>query len=85
MLYRDRAGIPWGDIPDRFGEKRGIHTRHSPWSKSAVWERVFKILAEDADNECTMIDATIVRRHQHSAGDQKKISQIKPSEVVKGV
>jgi len=29
-------------------------------------------LASDADNEYMMIDATIVRAHQHSAGAQKK-------------
>ena len=28
--------------------------------------------ASDADNEYMMIDATIVRAHQHSAGAQKK-------------
>jgi hypothetical protein len=33
-----------------------------------VWEKVFKHLAQDADNEYAMIDATIVRAHQHSAG-----------------
>jgi transposase len=32
---------------------------------------VFKILAADADNEYAMIDSTIVRAHQHSAGAQK--------------
>jgi len=30
------------------------------------------LLASDADNEYMMIDATIVRAHQHSAGAQKK-------------
>jgi hypothetical protein len=29
-------------------------------------------LASDHDNEYMMIDATIVRAHQHSAGAQKK-------------
>ena len=45
-----------------------IHTRFSRWAKTGVWERVFKLLADDSDNEYTMIDATIVRAHQHSAG-----------------
>jgi hypothetical protein len=31
-------------------------------------------LAVDADNEYAMIDSTIVRAHQHSAGAQKKIA-----------
>ncbi len=30
------------------------------------------MLAEDADNEYAMIDSTIVRSHQHSAGAKKK-------------
>jgi hypothetical protein len=41
-------------------------------AKSGVFERIFQLLASDADNEYMMIDATIVRAHQHSAGAQKK-------------
>lgn len=68
VLYRYRAGIPWRDLPDRFGDYRVIHMRHMRWSRKGVWERVFKALAADADNEYAMIDSTIVRAHQHSAG-----------------
>jgi transposase len=75
VLYRYRAGIPWRDLPERFGDFRVIHTRHTRWSKTGVWKRVFEVLAQDADNEYSMIDSTIVRAHQHSAGAQKKISK----------
>ena len=68
VLYRYRAGIAWRDLPERFGDFRVIHTRHTRWSKSGVWQRIFEHLAEDADNEYAMIDSTIVRAHQHSAG-----------------
>lgn len=68
VLYRYRAGIPWRDLPERFGDFRVIHTRHMRWSRKGVWERVFNALAADADNEYAMIDSTIVRAHQHSAG-----------------
>jgi transposase len=27
VLYRYRAGIPWRDLPERFGDFRVIHTR----------------------------------------------------------
>jgi hypothetical protein len=37
-----------------------------------VFARIFETLAADADNEFMMIDATIVRAHQHSAGVQKR-------------
>jgi transposase len=79
VLYRYRAGIPWRDLPERFGPWKAVHTRFTRWAASGVWERVFKHLAEDADNEYAMIDSTIVRAHQHSAGAQKKRAKTKPS------
>lgn len=72
VLYRYRAGIPWRDLPARFGGWKNTHTRHSRWAEGGVWERVFGVLGADADNEYAMIDATIVRAHQHSAGARKK-------------
>ena len=68
VLYRYRAGIPWRDLPERFGDFRVIHTRHMRWSRKGVWQRVFNALAEDADNEYAMIDATIVRGHVRQCG-----------------
>jgi transposase len=83
VLYRYRTGIPWRDLPKRFGDFRVVHTRFSRWAKSGVWERVFKHLALDADNEYAMIDATIVRAHQHSAGAQKKSVKTRRSDAAK--
>ena len=68
VLYRYRAGLPWRDLPERFGDFRVIHTRHMRWSKSGVWQRLFEQLAAEADNEYAMIDSTIVRAHQHASG-----------------
>ncbi len=44
VLYRYRTGIPWRDLPERFGDFRVIHTRHTRWSKTGVWKRVFEQL-----------------------------------------
>jgi len=79
VLYRYRAGVPWRDLLERFGPWKNVHTRFSRWSKSGVWERVFKHLAAEADNEYAMIDSTIVRAHQHSAGAQKKPAKTRRS------
>ena len=83
VLHRYRAGIPWRDLPARFGDFRVVHTRHSRWSDSGVWQRVFDALAQDADNEYAMIDATIVRAHLHSAGAKGGIWKSKPSDAAK--
>ena len=72
VLYRYRAGIPWRDLPERFGDWKNIHRRFSRWATAGVWQRVFEHLAREADNEYAMIDSTIVRAHQHSAGAPKK-------------
>lgn len=84
VLYRYRAGIPWRDLPERFGDWKNTHRRWSRWAKTGVWERVFKHLASDADNEYGMIDSTIVRAHQHSAGAIKKRTRTKPLGVAEG-
>ena len=62
--------------PSFFGRRR--YPRFNRWAKSGVFERVFKLFVSDHDNEYMMIDATIVRAHQHSAGAQKKTVR-KPS------
>src|SRR5207302_1907739 len=83
VLYRYRAGIPWRDLPERFGDWTIVHQRFSRWAKGGVFERIFNLLASDHDNEYMMIDATIVRAHQHSAGARKKTARkrtAKPTE-----
>ena len=72
VLWRYRSGAPWRDLPERFGDWNNTHRRFSRWAKTGVWERIFKHLAADPDNEYAMIDSTIVRAHQHSAGAPKK-------------
>lgn len=71
-LYRYRAGIPWADLPERFGVAKSIRQRFRRWAVSGVWRRVFEALSADADDEYAAIDATIVRAHQHGAGARKK-------------
>jgi transposase len=79
VLYRYRAGIPWRDLPERFGDWKATHKRLRRWCESGVFERIFKALSEDRDNEYMMLDSTIVRAHQHSAGALKKTARIRPS------
>lgn len=80
VLYRYRAGIAWRDLPERFGDWKKVHRRHLRGSESGVWERVFKPLAYEADNEYAAIDSTLVRAHQPAAGargkDKKKSASV---------
>jgi transposase len=72
VLYRYRAGIPWRDLPERFGSWKAVHTRFSRWAKGGVWERLLRHFSAEADTEYAMLDSTVVRAHQHSSGAPKK-------------
>ena len=72
VIWKFRSGAPWRDLPERFGDWNNTHRRFSRWAEKGDWENLFKALAADRDNEYAMIDATIVRAHQHSAGALKR-------------
>ena len=82
VLYRYRTGIPWRDLPERFGHWKAVHTRFSRWAKSGVWDKLFQHLTGEADNDYAMLDSTIVRAHQHSAGAPKKAARTRRSGAV---
>jgi transposase len=40
IVYRDREGIPWRDLPPRFGAWQTAWKRHRRWSEDGTWDRV---------------------------------------------
>ena len=68
VLYRYRTGIPWRDLPEKYGDFRNVHRRFSRWAKKGIWAKLLSVLTQEADTEYVMIDSTVVRAHQHSAG-----------------
>lgn len=75
VLYWARTGVPWRDLPSDFGAWDAIYNRLRRWIHSGRLERLFEAMAAQPACEGTvrvMIDSTIVRAHQHSAGAAKK-------------
>lgn len=78
ILYRNRAGVPWRDLPARFGKWKTVHERHRRWSADGTWNRLFATVLADADAEgridwsMVSIDSTSCRAHQHAAGARKR-------------
>ena len=40
VLFWFRAGLPWRDLPERFGDWKIVYQRFNRWAKSGVFERV---------------------------------------------
>jgi transposase len=72
VLWIARTGSPWRDLPEQFGCWNSIYPRFARWSEKGVWQKIFEILAQDADFEEVFIDSTVVRARQHAAGTPKK-------------
>ena len=71
VLWIDRTGAPWRDLPSELGNWHTTFTRFSRWAKSGVWEHVFEAISADRDLEEVMLDSTAIRAHQHAAGAKK--------------
>jgi len=72
VIWIFKTGAPWRDLPERYGHWKNVHRRFSRWAKKSVFERIFRVLSEDSDMEFLLLDSTIVKAHQHSAGAKKK-------------
>ena len=78
VLWVLRTGSPWRDLHPELGNWNSVYVRFRRWARKAVWVNLFKALADDPNFEHIMIDATIVRAHQHSAGARGGL-KIRPS------
>ena len=67
IWYIAKTGIPWRDLPERFGKWDTVFHRFNEWCKKGVWKQVFDALL-DPDLEWLMIDSTVIRAHHHAAG-----------------
>jgi transposase len=73
IFFRTRAGCPWRDLPEGFGNWKTVYNRHRRWSGDGTWEKILDALRAGCDEAkgkawTVAADATVVRAHQHAAG-----------------
>lgn len=62
VLYVLKTGIPWEDLPARFGKPNTVWKRFDRWCASGVWERIAQALASP-DLEEVQLDSTTIKAH----------------------
>lgn len=83
ILWIDRTGAPWRDLPERYGPWRTVASRFYRWRKAGVWAQVLAALQAKADAEGRLdwnihfVDGSVVRAHQHAAGAKGGIQTLR--------
>jgi transposase len=77
VLWRVRTGSPWRDLPPAFGRWNSPFRRFRRWAKADIFKSLFKVMSNDLDLECAVIDGTIAQVHQKTTSAKGEPS-IKP-------
>ena len=77
ILWIDRTGAPWRDLPERYGPWRTVASRFYRRRRAGIWQGVLEALRQKADEaggidwDAHYMDGTTVRAHRHAAGAKK--------------
>ncbi len=74
LLFLNRTGNPWRDLPAELGYWHAVYMRFRRWEERGVWQRLWKHLQAEpfAEARELFVDSTTVRAHPHAAGAPKK-------------
>jgi len=78
IVWLARTGVPWRDLPERFGPWQTVASRFYAWRRQGVWDRVLAALQTQADGRGELdwllhyVDGSVVRAHQHAAGARRR-------------
>lgn len=74
MLWINKTGAPWRDLPERYGPWQTVATRFYRWTKQGIWDKILAEVQQSADAngqiewEVHFVDSSVIRAHQHAAG-----------------
>jgi transposase len=77
MLWIDRTGAPWRDMPACFGPWSSVASRFYRWCEQGLWQQILRLIQQEADAagdvawDTHHVDTTTRRAHQHAAGGHK--------------
>lgn len=73
ILWKLSTGVPWRDVPERYGPWQTLHARLLRWQRDGTWERLLGRVQQHSDAVAEIdwevsADSTVIRAHQHAAG-----------------
>lgn len=82
-----RTGVPWRDVPERYGPWLTVYGLFRRWQRDGTWARILTGVQSRAEGEGLItwevsVDSTVARAHQHAAEARKKGMRRKNRRVV---
>ena len=71
IFYVLRTGMPWRDLPERYGPYTTAYNRFNRWSRRGIWKKIFDKLAAKSRDSLHLIDSTIVKAHRAASGSRQ--------------
>ena len=68
VLFRVKTGMPWRDLPERFGPWKSVYNRFANWARKGHWAVIFRELQVEVDETGSIVDGSVVRAHQDASG-----------------
>lgn len=62
VIYVLKTGIPWADLPGRFGKHDTVRKRFDRWCARGIWQKIAQATG-DADLKEVQLDATTIKAH----------------------
>jgi transposase len=75
-MFRVCTGVPWRDLPERYGPWKTVYKRSARWQTDGTWARIEASPQTQADAAGELdwdaqIDSSVIRAYQHAAGARK--------------
>lgn len=85
VLYVLKTGIPWADLPERFGKPNSVWKRFDRWCANGVWEEIFRAIGEeDLEEELAEVhlDSSSIKAHQTAATGHREPGEKKVTPMI---
>jgi transposase len=76
VRYRAKTGVPWRDLPERFGPWKSVYNRFTNWAAKDHWAAIFHELQVEVDEVGSIVDGSVVRAHQDASGGKGGSSEM---------
>jgi putative transposase len=81
VLYVLKTGIPWDDLPARFGKPNTVWKRYDRWCANDVWQEIVRALG-DPDLEEVQLDSTTIKAHPVASTGRRELGEKKKKRTI---